>query len=172
MTRYYDVACRRCGKTASFHANGLTNETLRKLFIRKKWDIGKTPTQHTCPECGMKHQKPQPQLPTPPLPLPIKEKEEVALVWAEGKFGGLWGDLNELGRRSLLSAVVNALTDDERIYILNLLAPPNEVPHIDSLPVENNTPAPEGTGFGPKLNAMFFHVSPGWACRPRLAVGS
>lgn len=54
QTRYYVIEC-RCGRQASQHASGLTNDRLRKFFIRNGWHIGKTTTQHRCPGCNSKH---------------------------------------------------------------------------------------------------------------------
>jgi len=78
VTRYYVVNC-RCGVSSSHQAVSVSDEKLRKMFIRKGWDIGRTPTAHMCPGCkNKKHNRPKPFMtppqqpavtsPSPPLP--------------------------------------------------------------------------------------------------------
>lgn len=85
MTRYYEIACRECGATLKHHSHNLTEEQLRKLFQRYKWDVGKTKRSHYCPNCRQKKPKAPPMeaeviyidrngSPTaPPPPSDIKE---------------------------------------------------------------------------------------------------
>src|SRR5438270_4562484 len=45
-------------------------------------------------------------------------------------------------------------------------------PDVTPLKATVSLPHPVGAGLAPKLNLMVFHVSPRFACKPRLAVGS
>lgn len=72
--RYYSIKCSRCNNPASFHANNLSDDGLRKVFLKKHWYISKRKTQHLCPECLQTNRvrtPPQPSLPLlPPSPPP------------------------------------------------------------------------------------------------------
>src|SRR5712692_4229655 len=46
------------------------------------------------------------------------------------------------------------------------------LPQLTPLKASVSLPRPVGFGFGPKLNLIVFQVSPRFACKPRLAVGS
>lgn len=81
VVRYYVISCHRCGRQASYHATGLANDGLRKYFIRLKWEIGHTRTQHTCPDCINK-----PRLrvvETKPSPMGSNSNyDKLAIIWA------------------------------------------------------------------------------------------
>jgi hypothetical protein len=51
------IRCRECKATMSHHAHGMSNERLRKYFMRKHWFVGKTATGHLCPRCVRKEDR-------------------------------------------------------------------------------------------------------------------
>jgi hypothetical protein len=59
MTRYYLIACHQCGRTVSYHANGLGDDALRKVFARQSWEVGKRQNQHRCPDCNKRDDLPK-----------------------------------------------------------------------------------------------------------------
>jgi hypothetical protein len=64
VVRYYEIQCRVCGETDLHHASGLTEDQLRKWFIRRGWDIGKRCNKHYCVDCAAPSKL--------PLTLPLK----------------------------------------------------------------------------------------------------
>jgi len=66
--RYYEVACHSCGTKAKYHANRMSDEQLRKVFIAKGWTIGRTKNSHFCGGCSIKRKAPSPT-PVPAAPL-------------------------------------------------------------------------------------------------------
>jgi hypothetical protein len=54
--RYYLIRCCRCDRTASYHASGISNERMKKLFGRQGWYVGKSRNLHICPECQRKRE--------------------------------------------------------------------------------------------------------------------
>lgn len=52
--RFLTIRCRECQATISHHAHGMSNERLRKHFMRRHWFVGKTTTGHLCPRCHRK----------------------------------------------------------------------------------------------------------------------
>jgi hypothetical protein len=59
--RYYIVTCRKCRRQSKYHATDLSNDALRKVFIRQGWMLGKTRNRHLCPDCSKRH-APQPKV--------------------------------------------------------------------------------------------------------------
>jgi hypothetical protein len=55
--RYYVIHCRRCDRMASHKASGLSNDGLRKFFVRDGWTIGRSQYGHICPECLHKRER-------------------------------------------------------------------------------------------------------------------
>lgn len=52
--RFIVIRCRECNKTISRHAHGMSEERLRKHFMRKRWHVGKAQNSHLCPGCHHK----------------------------------------------------------------------------------------------------------------------
>jgi hypothetical protein len=67
-TRYYQVSCRSCSNSQRYHAAGVSNEGLKKIFTRAGWTIGKSRFKHICPDCSRRHS-------SPPTPTPITTPE-------------------------------------------------------------------------------------------------
>jgi hypothetical protein len=138
MTRYYTIAC-RCGKTASYHANGMTDDGLRKMFIRRKWDVGKAPNQHRCPDCfGLTAPTKEEPSSTPAVIHKIEEQEPpwgvaIEIAWVKSSQHHHWAFLNQMirslmtwgekARTRFLDALVAALSDDERKKLATKLMP-------------------------------------------------
>jgi hypothetical protein len=102
----------------------MADEGLRKLFVRQGWSIGKTASQNICPECsaaarGREEAKPPPpaqtQAPSPDAELAADRVRSQA--WA----AHLWKNLHDLGRRALLDTIVAALTEQERLDLVESL---------------------------------------------------
>jgi hypothetical protein len=75
VTRYYKLTC-ACGQYIKHRAGDFSDEMLRKIFIKKKWDVGKRPNQHRCPICAGNIEMPPRETekrdqPSPPPPPPI-----------------------------------------------------------------------------------------------------
>jgi hypothetical protein len=65
--RLYRVRC-RCGAESSYHATGMSDEQLKKVFMRRKWDLAKHNGNHRCPDCVARAEPV-----APPAPAPKKE---------------------------------------------------------------------------------------------------
>src|SRR5262245_60319423 len=92
--RYYVITCHRCGRQASYHATGLANDGLRKYFIRQKWDVGHSATQHVCPECINK-----PRLRVEEHPEPMHVVSDLLPSSAFDRLCSVWKDCNEKQQR-------------------------------------------------------------------------
>ena len=61
VTRYHLVQCSKCNASNQIKSAGLSDESLKKVFTRQKWLIGKHPNQHLCPACNegpQRHKEP------------------------------------------------------------------------------------------------------------------
>jgi hypothetical protein len=94
FVRYYAVTCRKCKARASYHAACITNDALRKIFQRRKWDIGRTVKQNLCPACSgnapgqiaeperHQHYPPEPATPAPAMPAAATEySNPIGAAW-------------------------------------------------------------------------------------------
>jgi hypothetical protein len=82
VVRYYAITCRDCGRSLKVQPGAMSNEAVRKLFLRLKWELGRKPRSHLCPDCqptGRPCSPPQPPPPPPPPPA----KNPVYAAWHE-----------------------------------------------------------------------------------------
>jgi hypothetical protein len=81
--RVYAIHC-RCGAETTYHATALTDEALRKLFVRRGWEVGKRVNAHRCPAC--QERKPavaEPAalpMPAAPQPMPVRPSPPPILI--------------------------------------------------------------------------------------------
>lgn len=119
--RCYTVQCHRCPQKVSYHATGMSNEALRKIFIRAKWEIGKTRHQHLCPDCAMRENKPAPPaaVVSPPAPAPAPA---AAVPVTAAMLKALW-DMAEIAERIEFWTMLNDLDPPPIARSVQLIEP-------------------------------------------------
>ena len=148
MVRYYGIVCRECNREIKHRAGDLTDESVRKVFTRQRWTVGKTQRQHLCPGCaGTARPEPQPQQPPPPKPAQKKPSN----------FSVLEAAWQACSRNEQVAFIAGKLDDQMWHDWAAKLRPPEPAPpaaapppepveahelqrgpHIDSMPIEAN----------------------------------
>lgn len=106
--RYHIIRC-ACGQESSRHAHGMSVEKLRKYFVRRGWQIGKTSNAHRCPDC-QQQQKPE-------------QKPATPMVFVSNEIYHHWSEADRAERLIFLRLVTRAWTNEgqERQEFLALL---------------------------------------------------
>lgn len=129
VLRYYEIRCKSCGGVASYHASGLTDDQLKKFFIRKKWHVGKSPNQHLCPTCSTGEPRPKVERSPPPVPPPPPPWGwELNAAWERANGGQRLAFMHraaelimswaERARTNFLTTLIAALSDQEQANLI------------------------------------------------------
>lgn len=153
--RYYLARCCRCDKTASHKASGLSNDGLRKYFIRLGWYIHKNRTGHICPECQRKRDKHIEEHGEDQVFTQAAARETLDLNEPPSRVArmrALWDQCDVDERLDFMKGIEKARWLEEygfRFHRQSEPAPSRDVnpsaefqhgPHIDSMPVEAPLP--------------------------------